>query len=262
MGHHIARPFLFGFIGLERLGDFRIRSAAMANSSGSDGFGGPPGAGGFGGGGRFGDSPGGFGGPPGGPGFGGRPGGAADSSHGDYRAPAGSGPTDFLAIVSMVTGILSLLTAILFCCCCAPLAILPAIAAIVTGLLSLRSIAHSIDGKQGKGYAYTGIGTGAVALLVSGGITLAGVLSGSFDVKGLDEIQTEIEELQRQSSQVPSPSSTPDPSLGAPTAEDNGAEESVPLTPDVDAVVDETPSENEGPSGRSEGAVGADGNGS
>ncbi len=66
-----------------------------------------------------------------------------------------------LAIVSVVTGVLGLIS----CCCC--LAIPIPIAAIVTGGLGLSKINREPGRFKGKELAYIGIGLGILAILIT-----------------------------------------------------------------------------------------------
>lgn len=139
-----------------------------------------------------GNPPGGFGaGPPAGFGApGGMPGGGMPGPPGGLPPAPPAGPrTDALAIVALVAGLLAvagaignLITAVFGMCC--PLCTvggaligiivaIPAVAGIVTGILSARRTTHEADQYTGKGMAITGIVTGALALVMTA-ITVVG----------------------------------------------------------------------------------------
>jgi hypothetical protein len=83
---------------------------------------------------------------------------------------AGSGSkTNVLAIVSLVTGILGILT----CSCLGVLSI----AAIVTGILGRNQIKASNGLEQGDGMAMAGLITGAVGLLLGIGVLALNIAS-------------------------------------------------------------------------------------
>lgn len=77
--------------------------------------------------------------------------------YGSYPPPAQK--TNPLAIVSMILGIVSLVFAIVLCCC-APGVNMPfAIASVVTGILQLKSTTN----QNGRGMAKAGIITGSIS---------------------------------------------------------------------------------------------------
>lgn len=114
--------------------------------------------------------------PPPPPPFGGTPGVAPGTSYGP--TPAYTGPTsgtgqktNILAIVSLCTGILALLT----CSGCGILSI----AALVTGVLGRNQIKESNGLEQGDGMALAGLITGAVGLALGLGAVIISVAAGS-----------------------------------------------------------------------------------
>jgi hypothetical protein len=129
---------------------------------GGGNYGGPPGGGGFGG------APppggGGFGQPPGG-GFGGPPGGYGNPPPYMPQVPgqsiSGNVPIEPLAIGSLIVGLISVPGS--FCC---SFAILPvSLAAIVTGIMAFGKARQRND-QLGKLFAISGIGTGAVGIVL------------------------------------------------------------------------------------------------
>jgi hypothetical protein len=74
----------------------------------------------------------------------------------------GGPKTSALSIVSLVLGILSLLSS----CCCGLLAIPFSIGAIVCGIIGISKANASPQEVSGKGLAIGGIATGAVAIVV------------------------------------------------------------------------------------------------
>ena len=94
----------------------------------------------------------------------------------------GENVAKILGIVSLVTGILSLL-----CCCIPILSLLLAVAAVVTGIISIKK------GNSVKGLAIAGIVCGSIGVVI--GIVLAvmgGLLSNSMDevVEVMDGLET------------------------------------------------------------------------
>ena len=151
---------------------------------------GPPGGGPPQGGAPGGGAPGGYGPPGGGPPQGGAPGGygpPGGGPPGGYGPPGGFGvnhppgvapqmgqgfgggypggggaQTDPLAIVSLVTGILSLLTG----WCCALFFVVFALVSVITGIVSLSRIKSEPQRYTGKGLAWGGIGCCIAAVVV------------------------------------------------------------------------------------------------
>lgn len=80
--------------------------------------------------------------------------------YGQYAAPAAPGGTNNLALISMISGIVSILLA----CCCSPLGILGGGAAVTLGFVSQKQIAQM--GQSNRGMATAGIATGAVAVVL------------------------------------------------------------------------------------------------
>ena len=79
--------------------------------------------------------------------------------YGAYPPPQKTNP---LGIVSMILGIVSLVFAIVFCCC-APGSNMPfAIAAIITGILQLKSKTN----QNGRGMGMAGLITGTVSVVI------------------------------------------------------------------------------------------------
>jgi hypothetical protein len=81
--------------------------------------------------------------------------------NGGYPAQGPGGPTDQLATVSLVSGIVS----IVMSCCCFFLALPASIAAIVCGILALGKINKSQGTIGGRGFAIAGIVCGGVGAL-------------------------------------------------------------------------------------------------
>jgi Domain of unknown function (DUF4190) len=108
--------------------------------------------------------PGGFGPPPAGGGYGGPPPMFGPPTFGDggYPVQGPGGPTDQLATVSLVTGIVS----IVMSCCCFFLALPLSIAAIVCGIIALGKINKSQGTIGGRGLAIAGIACGGVGALL------------------------------------------------------------------------------------------------
>lgn len=217
----------------------------MTDGSDKGGFGRPPGSPQAGSGqpgtsGKAGpgDSSSGFGGGGFGSGFGA---GSADSSHGDYHAPQTPASTEVMAIASFGVGLLSLL----LCCCCGPLTWLPGIGAIVLGVLALRSINGSGGMKQGKGFAWAGIGTAAVAMLISAVMIILQLATGAFEgssfkINGFDNLQ-DLQDLQGLGPQpgatTPNRSLSP---LGTP-------EEQAPASGELEGLEGDSLAEPQGP---------------
>jgi hypothetical protein len=92
------------------------------------------------------------------------------------QPPGGGGmQTDPMAIISLVTGIVSMPT--MFCCSFFGIPI--SLTAIVLGLVSISKINQQPNRFEGKGMAIGGIATGAVGLLLFGlffALGLAGAL--------------------------------------------------------------------------------------
>jgi hypothetical protein len=144
---------------------------------GGGGYGGPPGGpppGGYGGPpGGYGGPPGGYGGPPGGqpPGGYGAPPGGGFGPPGGFGGPMPGGPLGAprmhpLAIISLVTGILSIPL-----CCCAlfGLPFIMGIASIVCGIIAMSKIKAQPQVFTGSGLAIAGIVLGGLGLLLGMG---------------------------------------------------------------------------------------------
>ena len=84
----------------------------------------------------------------------------------NYNVPEMNNQSKVLAIISLVTGILSIL-----CCCCGWFGILLALTAVVTGVISI------VNKKGGFGMAVAGISCGGVALFISIFILIIGTTS-------------------------------------------------------------------------------------
>ncbi len=110
--------------------------------------------------------PGGYGGPPqppGGYGYGAPPVfGPPTFGDGGYPTQGPGGPTDQLATISLVSGIVS----IVMSCCCFFLALPASIAAIVCGVVALGKINKSEGTIGGRGLAIAGIVCGGIGALL------------------------------------------------------------------------------------------------
>ena len=133
---------------------------------GPPGGGAPPGGYGPPGGGGYGPPPGGGYGPPQGGGFGPPPGGFGPPGGPPGMMMMGGQPKfSPLAIIAMITGILSIPTC--FCSCFAPGLNSPlAIAGLVCGILAMNKIKAEPNMWRGTGMAITGIVTGALGILL------------------------------------------------------------------------------------------------
>jgi hypothetical protein len=84
---------------------------------------------------------------------------------------------NILAFVSLGTGILAVLLAIIgFCCCSGCLQVPFSIAAFATGGIAIHKV-NSSDGEMGgAAFAYAGIGTGVLAWLINIGWVVFGLV--------------------------------------------------------------------------------------
>ena len=100
-------------------------------------------------------------------------------------APASGDPSkDWMAIVSLVAGILALCTAFIpIICCVAPIL---AIAGVVLGILGLKSTKRVL--------AIVGLALGGLALLAQVIILLVGVISGTY-MENFDTILEQMEQF-------------------------------------------------------------------
>lgn len=154
------------------------------------------------------NGPGGFGSPPGGPpqGYGQPPGGQhwGGGPYGQGGPPMPMGPQpDPLAIIALVTGILSFVT----CCCSSmfglPVNVIFAIPALITGIISAKRIRTEANRFTGRGMAISGIVMGSLnillmILLLILVIVLVGIDASGGDVEGtLEDLIEELERLPR-----------------------------------------------------------------
>ena len=105
------------------------------------------------------------------------------SGYGAYGGyPMGSRPNG-LATAALVTGVVSL---VLGTCCCGIFGILGGIGAITLGIVARGQIRTSSGGQTGDGLALAGIITGALAVVLAGGLMILVLSLGMWDSTMLD----------------------------------------------------------------------------